>query len=251
MHLLAYHLSKLHEVVLEREIELLTYYNSWDSLEDMSEGIFNIHNLPYGIISHPSRTKGFPLPAVAYKDFAIDLTQLIATDLAHLSDQTQWATIKAALNAQTTWNAFAGLPSDHRKAFRRQLQFVLTSHTNSTGFNPAKHPAYLPLAEITMHLPFDVHNFSDFYCSYEHAKNCSAVFNIPFSASSGSSWFTIPQVYNGRTSSLAVSGTPVTRPYGVFPSNPGEQPQFQPENKLDFELEMGIWVSKPVKRGER
>lgn len=58
-------------------------------------------------------------------------------------------------------------------------------------------------------------------------------------------------MYNGRTSSLAVSGTPITRPMGIFPAQPGAPPTFQAENKLDFELEMGIWISNGVPRGQR
>lgn len=90
-------------------------------------------------------------------------------------------------------------------------------------------------------------NYSDFYCSHEHAKNCSAVFGFPISPS----WFTLPQVYNGRTSSLAVTGTPITRPVGIFPLNPGDPVTFQAESKLDFELEMGVFISRPVARGTR
>ena len=112
------------------------------------------------------------------------------------------------------------------------------------------------------------HNFSDFYCSLEHTKNvsrdcesrlfrlmalqCTAIFSTnPIN----SNWYTIPSVYNGRTSSLVVSGTPVNRPVGVFPhqSPNGEKatPSFQPETHLDFELEMGIFLSKPMPRGQR
>lgn len=57
--------------------------------------------------------------------------------------------------------------------------------------------------------------------------------------------------YNGRTSSLVVSGTPVTRPYGIFSSDPSTPPAFQPETRLDFELEMGVFLSKAVPRGQR
>lgn len=65
-------------------------------------------------------------------------------------------------------------------------------------------------------------------------------------------WFTMPSVYNGRTSSLVVSGTPITRPYGMYP-NPKDPNiiSFNPESKLDFELEMGVWLSKPLPRGQR
>lgn len=90
-------------------------------------------------------------------------------------------------------------------------------------------------------------NYSDFYCSYEHAKNCSDIFGFQISPG----WYHLPQVYNGRTSSLAVSGTPITRPCGIFPSKPGAPPTFQAEGKLDFELEMGVWISNSVPRGAR
>src|ERR1700761_2516679 len=63
-------------------------------------------------------------------------------------------------------------------------------------------------------------------------------------------------VYNGRTSSLIVSETSVTRPCGVFPNHNAAlernlRPVFQPEIHLDFELEMGVFISKPVPRGHR
>lgn len=64
-------------------------------------------------------------------------------------------------------------------------------------------------------------------------------------------WFSIPSVYNGRTSSLAVSRTPITRPYGMYPDPQSGTVSFQPETKLDFELEMGVWLSTPVPRGQR
>lgn len=66
-----------------------------------------------------------------------------------------------------------------------------------------------------------------------------------------SNWFSIPSVYNGRTSSLAVSGTPITRPYGMYPDPQTGAISFQPESKLDFELEIGVWLSTPVLRGQR
>lgn len=65
----------------------------------------------------------------------------------------------------------------------------------------------------------------------------------------------MPSVYNGRTSSLVISGTSITRPLGVFPypgaEGPEAVPKFQAEPYLDFELEMGVILSKPVPRGQR
>ena len=65
-------------------------------------------------------------------------------------------------------------------------------------------------------------------------------------------WFVIPSVYNGRTSSLVVSGSPVVRPFGMYSASADPQAaSFKPESKMDFELEMGVWISKPVQRGQR
>ena len=65
-------------------------------------------------------------------------------------------------------------------------------------------------------------------------------------------WQYSPLVYNGRTSSLVVSGTPITRPIGIFPK-PGstDLPSLQPSTAMDFELEIGVFLSKAVPFGQR
>lgn len=60
-------------------------------------------------------------------------------------------------------------------------------------------------------------------------------------------WLTHPLAYNGRTSSLAISGTPIVRPHGI---SPALNPAFQPTRSLDFELEIGVFLSKPLPRGQ-
>jgi fumarylacetoacetase len=72
------------------------------------------------------------------------------------------------------------------------------------------------------------------------------IMNAPISPN----WYVIPSVYNGRTSSLRVSGTPVVRPNGVFASNPSSEPKFQPTRLFDFELEVGVFLSRPFPPGE-
>lgn len=81
--------------------------------------------------------------------------------------------------------------------------------------------------------------------------------------STPSNWFIIPSVYNGRTSSLRISGTPIRRPNGVFappspsPSlststsstNTSNKPTFQPSTRFDFELEIGLFLARPLAPG--
>ena len=61
-------------------------------------------------------------------------------------------------------------------------------------------------------------------------------------------WRVIPSVYNGRTSSLNVASA-LTRPHGVFKDETGEY-AFTPTKKLDMELEMGVFISKPLDSGQ-
>lgn len=63
-------------------------------------------------------------------------------------------------------------------------------------------------------------------------------------------FFYIPPVYNGRTSSLKVSNTPIRRPRGVIQTSPNAPPTYAPCQAFDFELEMGVFVSKPLPAGE-
>ncbi|RDW57122.1 hypothetical protein BP6252_13868 [Coleophoma cylindrospora] len=77
-------------------------------------------------------------------------------------------------------------------------------------------------------------------------SECTEVFGVK---EISPNWFALPSVYNGRTSSLVVSATPITRPYGVIRTL--ESQVFAPTAQLDFELEMGVFVSNPVPRGKR
>ena len=62
-------------------------------------------------------------------------------------------------------------------------------------------------------------------------------------------FFSIPSVYNGRTSSLRVSDTPIRRPRGVMQECPTSPPSFTTSKRFDFELEMGVFLSKPLPAG--
>lgn len=56
--------------------------------------------------------------------------------------------------------------------------------------------------------------------------------------------------YNGRLSSLAVSETDIVRPKGFFPNEGDMRPTFQLTRQVDFEVELGVFISKQIDRGE-
>jgi len=100
-----------------------------------------------------------------------------------------------------------------------------------------------------MHMPIRVAGFTDFYSSKEHATNVGTMFRdktnplLP-------NWLHIPIGYNGRASTVVVSGTPIRRPRGQLKPLMAELPNFGPCKRLDFELEMGVVIGQASAMGE-
>jgi fumarylacetoacetase len=63
-------------------------------------------------------------------------------------------------------------------------------------------------------------------------------------------WLHMPIGYNGRASTVVVSGARVRRPRGQLKPPNAEAPSFGPCKRLDFELEMGVVVGQPSAMGE-
>ena len=109
--------------------------------------------------------------------------------------------------------------------------------------------ALLPRDSVTLHLPLEVKGFTDFYSSKEHATNVGTMFRdkdnplLP-------NWLHIPIGYNGRASTVVVSGTPIRRPLGQIKPPTSHDPVFGPCRRMDFELEMGVVVGQPSTMGE-
>lgn len=113
--------------------------------------------------------------------------------------------------------------------------------------------ALLPVQEVTLHLPFQIGDYTDFYASKEHATNVGTMFRGKDNALQPN-WFApilgfliihcrlhLPVGYHGRSSSIVVSGTPIRRPCGQI-KPPEGSPVFSKSQKLDIELEMAFVV---------
>ena len=97
--------------------------------------------------------------------------------------------------------------------------------------------------EVTMELPLNIGDYTDFYSSKFHAENVGKLFRDPENALPPN-WLTMPIAYHGRSSSIVVSGTEITRPYGQSFSNDKTELRHQPSSFLDFELEMATIIGK-------
>jgi fumarylacetoacetase len=109
--------------------------------------------------------------------------------------------------------------------------------------------ALVPMANVKLHLPIAVAGYTDFYSSKEHATNVGVMFRGKDSALQPN-WLHMPIGYNGRASTVVVSGTKVRRPRGQLKPPNAELPAFGPCKRLDFELEMGVVVGQSSPIGE-
>ena len=104
--------------------------------------------------------------------------------------------------------------------------------------------ALVPLSAVTLHLPFDVAEFTDFYSARHHATNVGTMFRGADNALPPN-WLHIPIGYNGRASSVVVTGTDVIRPSGQIKGPDDESPRFEQSQRFDIELEIGAVVGTP------
>jgi fumarylacetoacetase len=106
----------------------------------------------------------------------------------------------------------------------------------------------VPLERATVHLPFTVADYVDFYSSLEHATNLGRLFR-PDADPLLPNWRHLPVGYHGRAGTVVPSGTSVLRPGGQTKSPDDPVPRFGPSRRLDFELELGFVVGVGSRRG--
>ncbi|HEY3906112.1 MAG TPA: fumarylacetoacetase [Streptosporangiaceae bacterium] len=196
---------------------------------------FGLQTLPYGSFSdvhHPARRR----VGVAIGDRVLDLSTAIerlvpgrAADFSEgnlnrflAAGDAAWAQVRADL---LTW-----LSQDH---FRGALEDLI-----------------VPADRVTMHLPFAVADYVDFYASQQHATNVGQIFR-PDGEALQPNWRHLPVGYHGRAGTVVISGTPIRRPCGQTMPAAATAPVFGPSRRLDFEAELGFVVGVDSVTGER
>ncbi|KAL2932297.1 Fumarylacetoacetase [Bienertia sinuspersici] len=109
-------------------------------------------------------------------------------------------------------------------------------------YQKASQHCVITQSKVEMLVPMTIGDYTDFFSSMHHAKNCGTIFRGPENAIN-LNWYYLPIAYHGRASSVVISGTDIVRPRGQGPPAPNSQPPyFGPSRKLDFELEMAAVV---------
>lgn len=206
---------------------------------------FSIQNLPFGIFS--DARNGGPRAGVAIGDAIVDLAALQAAGLLTLEPHD---CVPADVFARTALNAFIALGPDAWRSVRVQLSQLLDARCSTLRDDPAlRERVLVPMVDATMHLPVEIPGYTDFYSSKEHATNVGAMFRDPKNALLPN-WTEMPIGYNGRASSVVVSGTPVRRPMGQLKLPDQERPVYGACRKLDIELETGFVIGRGNALGE-
>jgi fumarylacetoacetase len=184
---------------------------------------FPIQNLPFGIFAPAG---GHRRAGVAIGDRILDLAEI--TDLL--------PTAAASTLQGPTLNALMALPRADRVGLRRRLSELLSDDAHRAAVEPSLYDT----ATATLHLPASIGDYTDFYVGIHHAMNVGRQFRpdnplLP-------NYKYVPIGYHGRASSVRPSGVDVKRPNGQRKAPHADMPTFGPSRRLDYELELGIWV---------
>ncbi|VVO76232.1 hypothetical protein PS850_01590 [Pseudomonas fluorescens] len=202
---------------------------------------FPLQNLPLGVFS----VKGSaPRSGVAIGEHIFDLEAALD---AGLFDGAAKTAVEATRGGQL--NAFFELGRDARVALRERLLELFTEGSTLHGKIEAPGSKLLPLAaNCDMHLPAKINDYTDFYVGIEHAQNVGKLFRpdnplLP-------NYKYVPIGYHGRASTIRPSGTDVRRPKGQTLPAGQTEPTFGPCARLDYELELGIWIGQGNEMGD-
>jgi fumarylacetoacetase len=203
---------------------------------------FPIQNLPYGVFSTASDSR--PRVGVAIGDYVLDLAAVEESGLIpKMSAQSVFR--------QTSLNALMASGGYSWSIVRKHISGLLR-HDNPKlrDATALRNRALIPQDKATMHLPVAVAGYTDFYSSREHATNVGTMFRGPENALN-ENWLWMPIGYNGRASTIIVSGTPVKRPKGQVKGPDFPKPVFMPSRRLDIELEMAAIVGANTQVGSQ
>ena len=142
-------------------------------------------------------------------------------------------------------NRFIRLAKEPRLAVRRALSEGLAEGSNK---QKSWQSHLFSQKEVTMGLPCDIRDYTDFYIGIHHATTVGKLFRPDNPLLPNYKW--VPIGYHGRASSIQVSGHNFKRPKGQIKTAESEQPIAAPSQRLDFELEMGVVIGRPNPQGE-
>ena len=194
---------------------------------------FPIQNIPFGVAYHPDRGS---FVCAAIGEYVIDLGRLRQAEL---------------LDQDFDPSSLFASGQNWLSEVRSRLYELLHEDNDELQDNhDLQAEAFLLQTDVQMLVPSKIRSYVDFYSGIHHASNVGRMFR-PDQPPLLPNYRWVPIAYNGRSSSVVASGTPVVRPSGQTKGPNDEAPTFGPTRELDFELEMGFFIAEGTELGSR
>lgn len=212
---------------------------SWVLSANTSFTDFPIQNLPFAVFRRKNSGEYFR-GGVAIGDQVVDLAKL--NDLGMLT-----GLAKNALEACSLpkLNVYMSMGKDTWSALRLALSYALRIGSENEAIVA---DCLVPQSDVEYDVPCNIGDYTDFYTSINHATTVGSLFRPDNPLLPNYKW--VPIGYHGRSSSIVVSGKAFHRPMGQTKSPDLTEPSFGPCKRLDYELEVGIYVGSKNNLGE-
>lgn len=212
---------------------------SWVQSANDGKSDFPIQNLPFAVFRVKGSDQLFR-GGVAIGDQIVDLARLAASErFSGIAQQAALACAKSQLNEFMSMGPEAW--SSLRHALSNALREGSSAEADFGEF-------LIPMAQAEYELPCQIGDYTDFYTSIHHATSVGALFRPDNPLLPNYKW--VPIGYHGRSSSIGISGQKFHRPKGQVKAPDADSPRVIPCNRLDYELEMGIYIGQGNLMGE-
>ncbi|HRF58778.1 MAG TPA: fumarylacetoacetase [Fimbriimonadaceae bacterium] len=190
---------------------------------------FPIQNLPFGSIAR----EGAPRLVSRIGDLAVDLGLLAEAGLLPL-----WLSGAKDASDLVRWED----PLAFRSVRATLAELLESGNSRLRDDSALREQALFAIDPAAVRLPMRPGAFVDFYSGVHHASNVGRMFR-PDQPPLLPNYRHIPIGYNGRASTVVVSGTDIRRPHGQTKGANDESPSFGPTQEMDFELELGYFLA--------
>ena len=215
------------------------HLRSWVDSANAADTDFPIQNLPFGVFHRYSSTESFRV-GVAIGDQILDLTAAQAKSVF-----TGDADLAAQACCAPTLNAYMAMGSHAWSALRLALSRALRE---GYALQSALSTCLVAQADAEFAVPAQIGDYTDFYTSVHHATNIGKLLRPDNPLLPNYKW--VPIGYHGRSSSIGISGQDVRRPVSQVMRPGATEPVLAPSARMDYELEMGIFVGPGNALGE-
>jgi fumarylacetoacetase len=216
---------------------------SWIASANVAACDFPIQNLPFAVFRRTGSGEPFR-GGVAIGDQVIDMAKAGQSTLFDAGSLTEKAVARCA---GPVLNDFFAMGPPAWTAVRHSL-FALLEANAPTAKIAALRACLVPQSEVEFAVPTQIGDYTDFYTSLDHAMNIGVMMRPEDPITRNFKW--MPIAYHGRVSSIGVSGQNYRRPMGQAMAPGAPAPVVVPCARLDYELELGIYIGLGNAQGE-